>query len=109
MSEYLSKAKQILADHPFVMLSKLWCPDCVYAKDVFAGLGVSDKVHVVELDKFADQEEATKLEAAFTELSGRKWVPTLFFHGKRFGTEQDLKNWKADGSLNDVLKQQQLL
>lgn len=109
MTDYLAKAKQILQDHPFVMLSKLWCPDCVYANNVWSSYGVTEKIHLIELDKFPDQEEAAKLEAAFTEISGRKWVPTIFFHGKKLGTEQDLKNWSADGTLDSVFKENQLI
>ena len=97
MTDYLAKAKQILQDHPFVMLSKLWCPDCVYANNVWSSYGVKEKIHLIEL------------EAAFTEISGRKWVPTIFFHGKKLGTEQDLKNWSADGTLDSVFRENQLI
>lgn len=109
MSDYLAKAKEIITTHPYVMLLKSWCPDCVYTYNVWDEYNVRDKIHIIELDKFADQDEATKLEAAFTELSGRKWVPTMFFHGKRFGTEQDLKTWKSEGKLDDIFKQEQLI
>lgn len=108
-TKYLSKAQDLIKEHQFLVLSKSWCPDCHYVHDLFAQLGVTSKVHVIELDKLDDQDEAGKLEAAFTEVSGRKWVPTIFLNGKRFGTEQDLKELKASGDLETVLKQEKLI
>lgn len=86
------------------MLSKSWCPDCHYVYKVWNTYGVKSKVYILELDKMDDQTEAQKLEEAFTEISGRKWVPTIFFNGKKFGTEQDLKALDKDGKLEDQFK-----
>ncbi|KAK6457750.1 thioredoxin-like protein [Scheffersomyces xylosifermentans] len=107
--EYLKKAQELIKANPYLQLSKSWCPDCHYTYRVWDKYNVRDKVHIIELDKFADQDEATKLEAAFTEISGRKWVPTIFFNGKRLGTEEDLKKWKADGSLDKIFRDAKLI
>lgn len=108
-AEYLDKANQLIGQHPYLMLSKSWCPDCHYTYKVWEDYGVKDKVHVIELDKFEDQQEAAKLEAAFTEIAGRKWVPTIFFNGQRLGTEEDLKKWKQEGKLDAIFKEAKLI
>ena len=106
---YVKKANQLINDHQFLMLSKSWCPDCHYAYKIWDRFNVKDKVHIIELDKFADQKEAVELEKAFTAIAGRKWVPTLFFNGKLFGTEQDLKSWDSKDELEEVFKKEKLI
>lgn len=108
-SEYTTRAQKLIADNNYLMLSKSWCPDCHYVEKIWNDYNVFDKIHIIELDKFEDQDDATKLEAAFTEIIGRKWVPSLFFNGKYFGNEQDLKEWKAQGKLDEIFKQEKLI
>lgn len=108
-SEYLTKASALISDHQYLMLSKSWCKDCHYVDNVLQEFGVADKVHIIELDKFEDQNEATLLEEAFTQITGRKWVPSIFFNGKYLGTERDLKEWKDRGTLEDVFKREKIL
>ena len=83
--------------------------DSHYTYRVWDQYNVRDKVHIIELDKFADEEEATKLEAAFTQISGRKWVPTIFFNGKRWGNEEDLKRLEKEGKLEQAFKDAKLI
>ncbi|KAG7864113.1 hypothetical protein KL919_000141 [Ogataea angusta] len=83
-------AQELVKQHRFLMLSKSWCPDCHYAIAVFKKYNVLDKIALVELDKMP-ANQATELEKQFTAISGRKWVPTIFFNGEVFGTEQTLK------------------
>lgn len=106
---YLDKVKKIIAEHPFVMLSKSWCPDCHYTYGIWERYGVMSKIHIIELDKFEDQENAMHLERAFTEFAGRKWVPSLFFNGEFIGTEKDLKDWDEQGRLDEVFKKSGLI
>ncbi|KAK6202863.1 thioredoxin-like protein [Scheffersomyces amazonensis] len=108
-TEYLDKAKALIKEHPYLMLSKSWCPDCHYTYKIWDEYNVKDKVHVIEFDKFPDQEEAKNLEKAFIEISGLNWVPTIFFNGKRLGTEADLKEWKKEGKLDQVFKDEKLI
>lgn len=91
------------------MLSKSWCPDCHYTYEIWDKYNVRDKVHIVELDKFEDQKEAEELENAFTQISGRKWVPSIFFNGKLLGTEEDLKRWSKEGTLTKVFTDAKLI
>lgn len=70
---------------------------------------MEDKVHIIEFDKFEDQKEAIELEKAFTEIAGRKWVPTLFFNQERFGTEADLKDLRKQGLLEERFREEGLL
>lgn len=107
--KYLQKAQDLINTHPYLMLSKSWCPDCHYTYRIWDRFHVADKVHIIELDKFPDQKEATELEKAFTEIAGRKWVPTMFFNGKRFGTEADLKRWDSEDKLEEIFKQEKLI
>lgn len=109
MTDYLNKAKELIASKPYLMLSKSWCKDCVYTYGVWDKFGVKDKIHIIELDKFEDQDEAVKLEDAFTQVSGRKWVPTIFFNGERLGNEEDLKRWENEGKLAEIFKQHKLI
>lgn len=107
--ESQANARALINDNRYLMISKSWCPDCHYVYKVWDQFGVRDKVHIIELDKFEDQDEAVDLENAFTEISGRKWVPTIFFNGKKLGTEADLKAWQADGTLESRFKDEGII
>ncbi|VEU19391.1 DEKNAAC100896 [Brettanomyces naardenensis] len=98
----------LIKEHRFLMSSKSWCPDCKYAKAIFDKYKVLDKVYTIELDKI-DPREADVLEKQFTAISGRKWVPTIFFDGKVFGTEQTLKQLESRDSTEKAFKDAGLL
>lgn len=101
-------AKELISTNRFLMISKSWCPDCHYVYQVWDSFGVRDKVHIIELDKM-EANEAAQLEEAFTAITGRKWVPTIFFNGKKLGTESELKLWKENGTLENVFREQGIL
>lgn len=107
--DYIKKAEALVKDNPYLMLSKSWCPDCVYANKVWESFGVASKIKLIELDKIEDKKESDELERAFAELSGRKWVPTIFFHGRLFGSEKDLKRWSSEGKLERILRNEGLI
>ncbi|CAK7897070.1 glutaredoxin-1 [[Candida] anglica] len=107
--KYIDKAQALIDKHPFLMLSKSWCPDCHYAYRVWDQFKVTDKVHVIELDKMDNQSEAIELEKGFTHIAGRKWVPTIFFNGKVWGTEQDLKRLASEDKLEESFKKENLI
>ncbi|AWU78260.1 hypothetical protein CAS74_002925 [Pichia kudriavzevii] len=90
----MSTAAALIKQHKFLMLSKSWCPDCHYAINIFTKYKVLPKVHIVELDKM-EPREAVQLEKQFTEISGRKWVPSLFFNGEFSGNEATLKELES--------------
>lgn len=102
-------ASQLMASHKFLMISKSWCPDCHYVYKIWDKFDVASKVFIIELDKFENEMAARKLENEFTELSGRKWVPTLFFNGELLGTEADLKKWEQENSLEEHFEKAGLL
>lgn len=108
MTDYTAKAKQLIADNKYLMLSKSWCPDCHYTYAVFDKFGIKDKVHIIELDKFEDQTEADNLQAGFTEVVGRKWVPSIFFNGEFFD-ESDLKKWAGSNELEEIFKKHSII
>lgn len=87
-------ALDIVKAHRFVLLAKSWCPDVKYASNVFKKYHVYDKLHVIELDKMP-ANEALKLEGEFTQLSGRKWVPSIFVDGKYWGNEVSLSQLES--------------
>ncbi|QPG76973.1 hypothetical protein FOA43_004367 [Brettanomyces nanus] len=92
----------------FFMISKSWCPDCNYTKAIFKKYNVLDKVTILELDKM-DPKKADELEKQFTAIAGRKWVPTIFFDGKVFGTEGTLKNLESTDATEKAFKDAGLL
>ncbi|EGV65899.1 hypothetical protein PSN45_003299 [Yamadazyma tenuis] len=108
MPDYLKRAKELISKNDFLMVSKTWCGDCQYTYRIWDKYHVKSKVHIIELDKFEDQAEASKLESAITELAGRKWVPTIYLKGQRFD-EQDLKRWEAEGITENEFKKVGLL
>lgn len=108
-TEAKTKALNLIKNHQFLMISKSWCPDCHYVYRIWEKFGVQNKVHIIEFDKFENQEEALQLEKAFTEIAGRKWVPTLFFNQKRFGTEAELKVLAKQGALEEKFREEGLL
>ena len=107
--EYLERAQYLIDNYPYLMLSKSWCPDCHYTYDIWDQYNVKDKIRIIELDKFEDHNEAEELERAFTEISGRKWVPTIYFNGKVLGTEEDLKRWSKEGKLTEIFTETKLI
>ncbi|GMG38503.1 unnamed protein product [Ambrosiozyma monospora] len=104
----VNQAQQLIKANKFLMLSKSWCPDCHYAIRIFEKYHVLNKVKLVELDKM-NQKEALELEKEFTAISGRKWVPTIFFNGKVFGTEQTLKQLESQDATEKTFKENGLL
>lgn len=109
--EYLkmvAKASDLISQNKFFMSSKSWCPDCKYAKSVFNKYNCLDKVKIVELDKMSPKE-AAPLEDEITAIAGRKWVPTIFFNGKIFGTEQTLKDLERKGKTEETFKKAGLI
>lgn len=107
--KYVQKAENLIKANPYLMISKSWCPDCHYTYKVWEKYNVKNKIHIIEFDKFEDQKEALELEKAFTEIAGRKWVPTIFFNGELLGTEQDLKRWESEDKLEAIFKSAKLI
>lgn len=101
-------AQELIKAHKFLMLSKSWCPDCHYAIAVFKKYQVLNKVHLVELDKM-NESVALKLEKEFTEISGRKWVPSIFVNGKFWGNEQTLSSLESTDKTESLFKEIGLL
>ena len=101
-------AVDLIKQNKYLMLSKSWCPDCHYAIRVLQKYNVINKVKLIELDKM-NSNEALKLEKEFTEISGRKWVPSLFFNGKFWGNESDLNKLESTDSTEKVFKEVGLL
>lgn len=102
-------ASQIIASHQFLMISKSWCPDCHYVYKIWEKFNVASKIFIIELDKFENEKVASRLENEFTAISGRRWVPTMFFNGKLLGTDADLKKWEQGNSLREHFQKAGLL
>lgn len=62
-----------------------------------------DKIHIIELDKLEDKNDALELEEEFTVITGRKWVPIIFFNVGYLGTEVDFKVRDENGTLQEKL------
>ncbi|SCW01771.1 LAFE_0E06898g1_1 [Lachancea fermentati] len=108
MSQYVTKAKQIISSHKFVQLTASWCPDCVYAKSVWNKYGVTDKVYFFEISGFSRDEQA-KYRDAFHQVCGVRNLPTIFVDGSVWGTERELHKFERSGKLEEELKRIGLL
>lgn len=97
-------AQKLVRTYRLLMISKSWCPDCVYAKGVFKELKAEP--HVVELDKM---DEGPELQKEFLELTGQNTVPNLFLDGVHLGTENDLKRIHESGELLQMLTKAKLI
>lgn len=109
MSQYIEKAQSILRAHRFVQLTAGWCPDCVYANSIWKKYGVLDKVYLFDISKLPTREEGNAYRDAFHEISGIRWLPTIFVNGTKWGTEADLRRLDKEGKLVDELKKVGLL
>ncbi|KAA8917338.1 hypothetical protein TRICI_000512 [Trichomonascus ciferrii] len=103
MSE-LEQAKQLISNHDLLMVSKSWCPDCVYGKKVFADLNAEP--HVVELDKLDNGKE---LQEAFLSITNQNTVPNVFIKGEHIGTENDIARLLENGQLKEKLQKANLI
>lgn len=109
MSTAAARVQQYLTTNKAFMLSMSWCPDCQYADGIWAKYGVADKVTVLELDKMEDQEAAKELQDAFFATVDRRWFPTIWFNGAKFGDEATLKELEKEGKTEEALKKAGLL
>lgn len=100
----LQQAEDLINKHDFLCVSKSWCPDCVYAKQVFAELNSSP--HIVELDKM---ENGEALQKAFLEITGQNTVPNVFIKQEHIGTEDDIKRLHESGELYKLLESAELI
>lgn len=100
----VEQAKQLIASHPLLMISKSWCPDCVYGKKVFADLHTEP--YVVELDKM---DEGKELQEAFLQLTNQNTVPNVFINGKHIGTENDIARLLESGELKKLVEDNNLV
>lgn len=103
-TEELDQARKLIADHDFLTISKTWCPDCVYAKKVYADLNVES--HLVELDKLDNGKE---LQEAFLQITNQNTVPNVFIKGEHIGTEHDIARMVENGELKAKLQAAGLL
>lgn len=108
-TKYIEKAEKLIKQHKYLMTTLSYCPDVRTANAVWSKYGVLDKIQTVEFDTMKDRTEAIQLRKAFGQIAGRDWVPTIFFNGKRLGTEEDLVKWDQDGELKTILKREGLL
>lgn len=95
--DYLNKVEELLKQHEYFLLGKTWCPDVKYAIAKLKEQGLFAKFEVYNLDLIKDQDEASKIERAFTQVAGKKWVPSIFVSGKYWGNEQTIKEKLSRG------------
>ncbi|KAL3692803.1 hypothetical protein R1sor_006454 [Riccia sorocarpa] len=94
--------KKTIASHPIVIFSKSYCPYCKRAKSVFKQL--NETPFVVELDL---REDGAKIQAAVTELVGRRTVPQVFIDGEHIGGSDDTVEAFNNGKLKKLLSARQ--
>ncbi|AMD18537.1 HBL365Cp [Eremothecium sinecaudum] len=109
MSEYVTKARQLIKQHKYFQLSASWCPDCAYANSIWDRYKVKDKIYEFDIAKESiDKEEETKWRAAFRDATGSANLPTIFIDGQVWGTERELHQHEEAGSLESELKRIEL-
>ncbi|KAG6540929.1 hypothetical protein Mapa_017723 [Marchantia paleacea] len=101
-SPSLTFVKKTIAAHPIVIFSKSYCPYCKRAKSVFKQLDVTP--YVVELDL---REDGGSIQAALSELVGRRTVPQVFIDGKHIGGSDDTVEAFNNGQLKKLLNTKQ--
>ncbi|KAL2635147.1 hypothetical protein R1flu_006626 [Riccia fluitans] len=95
---YMTFVKKTIASHPIVIFSKSYCPYCKRAKSVFKQL--NETPFVVELDL---REDGGRIQAAVSELIGRRTVPQVFIDGKHIGGSDDTVEAFNNGKLQKLL------
>lgn len=103
-TDYAQKAQDYIKNEKFLVVSKSWCPDCVYAKKVFADLKAEP--FVLEVDKLQDGEQ---LHKAFIDITNQRTVPNTFIDGEHIGTEDDIARLLANGELKSKLEKAGLI
>ncbi|SCV05909.1 LANO_0H17854g1_1 [Lachancea nothofagi CBS 11611] len=103
MSQYAAEVKQIIKSQKFVQLTANYCPDCVYANNIWQKFGVLNKILQFEIGGF-DRATQQKYRDAFEQVTGSRNLPTIFVDGKVWGTEHDLHKYERKGTLQAELK-----
>ncbi|BFI30832.1 glutaredoxin 3 [Marchantia polymorpha subsp. ruderalis] len=101
-SPSLAFVKKTIAAHPIVIFSKSYCPYCKRAKSVFKQMDTTP--YVVELDL---REDGGRIQAALSELVGRRTVPQVFVDGNHIGGSDDTLEAFNNGKLKKLLNTKQ--
>ncbi|CAJ1930273.1 unnamed protein product [Sphenostylis stenocarpa] len=80
------------------VFSKSYCPYCLRAKRILAGL--SEKPIVVELDL---RDDGYEIQSVLLDLIGRRTVPQVFVNGRHIGGSDDLSAAVQSGELQKLL------
>uniref|UniRef100_A0A672K3G4 Glutaredoxin-2, mitochondrial n=1 Tax=Sinocyclocheilus grahami TaxID=75366 RepID=A0A672K3G4_SINGR len=80
-----------------VIFSKITCPYCKMAKNVFNEIGAAHKV--VELD------DSRRLHETLAQMTGARTVPRVFINGQCIGGGTDTKQLHQQGKLLPLIEQ----
>lgn len=89
----------LIDDNKVVIFSKVNCPYCVLAKDLFASLG--EHYHVVELDTVVGGQA---IHEALKDITGQRTVPNIFVNSEHVGGYTDTNSKRSSGELTNLLK-----
>ena len=90
--------RTIIKEHPVVLFSLSWCPECKQSMELLKNIGVSKaKIHIIDLDDYEDIE--LDIRANMKAISGRRSVPNLFVGGEFAGGYEQTKYLHNRGDL----------
>ena len=92
-------------EHPVVVFALEWCEFSWSARKMLAHYGIPYRS--VDLDSVAYQEDnrGGKIRAAIQEQTGLKTIPQIYIGGKHVGGATELFDAAKDGSMADLLKE----
>ena len=99
----MEEVKQLVEQHPVLVLSKTYCPYCREAKQILGGYeALEGKMEIVELDTI---EKGAEMQDAASKVSGQKTVPQIWIGGEFIGGCSDLKAKKESGDLDKLIEE----
>ncbi|XP_016100418.1 glutaredoxin-2, mitochondrial-like isoform X2 [Sinocyclocheilus grahami] len=89
--------QDVVSSNCVVIFSKITCPSCKMAKNVFNEIGAAHKV--VELD------DSRRLHETLAQMTGARTVPRVFINGQCIGGGTDTKQLHQQGKLLPLIEQ----
>ncbi|AET38456.1 glutathione-disulfide reductase GRX8 Ecym_2757 [Eremothecium cymbalariae DBVPG len=110
MSDYVSKARELVKAHKYFQFSASWCPDCVYANSIWEKYNITSKIFIFDIStESKDKAEESVWRSAFKEATGSRNLPTIYIDGQIWGTESKLHQLENAGLLEEEFKKLNLL
>ncbi|XP_076465730.1 uncharacterized protein LOC143297327 [Babylonia areolata] len=105
-SKFTEKINEKINGKKIFIVSKISCPFCKIAKDVFHkylkdGIIEEDDFEVMEINNDPD---CVDIQTYMHKISGERTVPRVFINGKCIGGGEDVAHLDRNGELARLLK-----